>query len=99
MEADEEEEFKEILVEEEDVEIEVETQGMDPLTKLPAYVPPQKGKEKVPKDLYERKSSLQTSLVLNDIIFYGTHLGQVPVLKFDDWDLVDYEKFPHLETT
>ena len=36
----EEEEFKEILVEEEeDIEMEVETQGADPLTKFTTYVP------------------------------------------------------------
>lgn len=41
LEADEEEEdYEEILVEEEDEEMEEETQGADPLTKLPAYVPP-----------------------------------------------------------
>jgi len=39
LEADEEEEFEEILVEEEDVEMEVETHGADILTRLPAYVP------------------------------------------------------------
>jgi len=34
--------------------MEVETQGADPLTKFPAYVPLRKGKEKVPKDIHER---------------------------------------------
>ena len=59
LEANEEEYFEEILVEEEeDIEMEVETQGVDPLTRMPAYVPPQKGKARVPKDLDERKSSL-----------------------------------------
>jgi len=84
LEVDEEEEFEEILVEEEDVEMEVETQGVDPLTRLPAYVPPWKGKAKVPKDIYERKSSLQNPLLPNDIIFEGAYLGQVPILKFED---------------
>jgi len=58
LEADEDEGFEEILVEEEDVEMEVETQGVDPHTRLPAYVPPQKGKAKLPKDIDESKSSL-----------------------------------------
>jgi len=57
LEVDEEEEFEEIMVEEEDVEME-ETQGAYPLTRLPAYVPPWKGKAKVPKDIDESKSSL-----------------------------------------
>jgi len=63
------------LVEEEDVEMGVETQGADPLTRLPAYVPPLKCKAKVPKDIDERKSSLQTPLLPDDIIFEGAHLG------------------------
>lgn len=67
LEADEEEEFEEILVEEEDVEMEVDTQGVNPLTRLPAYVPPQKGKAKVPKDIDESKTSLQTPLLLTTL--------------------------------
>ena len=56
---DEEEDFQEVLVEEEqDIEMEVETQGVGPLTRLPAYVPSRKGKARVPKDLDESKSSL-----------------------------------------
>ena len=69
-----------------------------PPIKLPTYVPSQKGKAKVPKDLDETKSSLQTLLLPNNIIFEGTHMGQVPSLKFEDWALADHEKFPHLET-
>jgi len=68
LEADEEEEFEEILVEE-DVEMEVETLGADPLTKLPAYVPLQKGKAKVSKDIDESKSSLQTPLLPKENYF------------------------------
>jgi len=66
--------------------------------KLPAYVPPWKGKTKVPKDLDETKSSLQTPLLPNNIVFEGTHLGHVPTMKFKDWDLAIREKFPHLKT-
>jgi len=87
------------VVEEEDEKMEEETQGADPLTKLPMYVPSRKGKARVLKDLYESKSSLQTPLLPNDIIFGGGNLGWVPVLKFEDWDLTDHEKFPHLKTT
>ena len=83
-------------MDEEDVEMEVETQGADPITQLPEHVPPRKGKDKVPKDIDESKSSLQTPLLLENIVFEGPHLGQVPVLKFEDWDLTDHEKFSHL---
>ena len=98
LEADEEEEFKEILVEEEDVEMEVETQGVDPITWLPQYVPSCKGKAKVLKDIDERKSSLWTPVLPEDINFKGPHLGWVPMLKLKDWDLDDREKFPDLVT-
>lgn len=101
LETDEEgEDLEDLIIEEdEDEGMEVETEAAHPLTKLPAYVPPRKGKAKVPKDLDESKSSLQTPLLPNDIIFEGMHLGQVPNLKFEYWDLTDHEKFPHLETT
>lgn len=67
-------------------------------TKLPAYVPLWKGKTKVPKDLDDTKRSLQTSLLQDGIIFEGMHLGRVLSMKFEDWDLADHEKFPHLKT-
>jgi len=70
LEANEEDELEEILIEEEeDVEMDVDTWGTDPLTRLPTYVPPQKGKAKVPKDIDESKISLQTPLLLDNIIF------------------------------
>ena len=52
----------------------------------------------MPKDLNKSKSSLQTLFLLDDIIFEGRHLGRVPNLKFEDWDLTGHEKFHHLET-
>jgi len=52
----------------------------------------------VPKDLDESKSSLQTLLLLDDIIFAGEHLGWVLSLEFEDWDRMGHETFPHLET-
>ena len=47
-----------MLVGEEDVEMEVETHGVNTITQLPEYVPPCKGKAKVLKDKDESKSSL-----------------------------------------
>ena len=82
----------------EDEDMEEDIQPTHSATKMPAYVPPQKGKIKVPKDLDETKSSLQTSLLLDNIVFEGTHVGRVPTMKFEDWDLADCKKFPHLET-
>ena len=55
---EEEEDLQELLiVEEEDESKEVDTQLVLSVNKLPTYVPPWKGKAKVPKDLDETKSS------------------------------------------
>ena len=83
---------------EDDEDMEEDIQPIHSVTKLLTYVPPRKGKTKVPMDLDETKSSLQTPLLLDDIVFEGTHLGRVPTMKFEDWDLTDHEKFPHHET-
>jgi len=86
-----------IIVEEEDEGMEDDIQPTHSTTKLPTYVPPWKGKTKVPKELDKTKSSHETLLLPDDIMFEGTHLGHVPNMKFEDWDLADHEKFPHLE--
>lgn len=65
-------------------------------TKLPTYVPLWKGKVKAAKDLEAMKSVLQTPLLPEDITFEGPPLGWVPTMKFNDWDLADSEKFPHM---
>jgi len=44
------------------------------------------------------KSALQTQLLPDSITFEGLPLGLVPTLKFEDWDLADSKKFPHLVT-
>jgi len=75
----------------EDVGIEVEevgTQGADPITQLLEYVPPCKPKSKVPKDIDESKTPLQTPLLWDEITFDGPRLAQVPILKLEDWYLV-----------
>jgi len=68
-------------------------------TKLPKYVPPRKGKAKVPKDMVTVKSALETPLLPYGILFEGLVLGCIPMIKFEDWDLVNSEKYPHLETS
>lgn len=80
---DEEEDLEDLIIEEgEDEGMEEETKAVHPPKNLLAYVPPWKGKGKVPKDFYERKRSLQTLLLLDNINFEGTRLGQVLNLKF-----------------
>ena len=49
--------------------MEVESQGEDPLTRLPTYVPQRKGKANMPEDIDQSKSSLQNLLLPDDIIF------------------------------
>jgi len=100
LETDEEvEDLEDIIIEEdEDEAMEEGTEGVVPLTKLPEYVPSWKGKVKVSKDLDERKRSLQTSLLLDDIIFEGMHLRRVPSLKFEDLDLANHDKLAYLVT-
>jgi len=83
----EEEDIEDIRMDNEDVGVdveEVETQGADPITRLSEHVPPQKPKTKVPKDIHEIKTPLQTPLLLDEISFDGPHLARVPLLKLED---------------
>jgi len=73
-----------IATTEEEEDVEEDIQPLCSVVKLLAYVPLQKGKTKVPKYLDAIKSSLQTPLLLDGIIFEGSHLGRVPTTKFED---------------
>lgn len=96
---EEEEDLEDLIIEEdEDEGMEEETELAHPPIKFLTYIRPRKGKDKVPKYVDERKSSLQTAVLPDNLIFEGTHLGRVPSLKFEYWDLAIDEKFPHLQT-
>lgn len=102
IEIDEEEKDLQALVvatEEEEEDVQEYVQQSHSAVKFPAYVPLQKGKSKLPKDLDATNSSLETPLLPGGIVIEGLHLGRVPTMKFEDWDLAGSEKFPHLETT
>ena len=45
------------------------------MKKLPPYIPPWKGKAKIPKDLEATRSAPQTPLLPDDIRFEGPPLG------------------------
>ena len=75
----------------------IDTEEVDPISKLSVYIPLHKGKLKVPKDLDVGKFLLNTPLLPENITFEGSHLARIPHLKLEDWDLVDHERFPHLE--
>lgn len=76
--------------------MDVEERG--PITRLPKYIPPRKGKAKVPKDPDNAKFTDSTLLLPEKVPFEGALLGHIPALKMEDWDLVDNEKFLHLAT-
>ena len=95
------EDNEDILMDVTDVAVkveEVETQGVDPITRLLEYVPLCEPKTKVSRDINESKTPLQTPLLLAKIVFDRLCLARVPLLKLEDWDLADNEKFPHLAT-
>lgn len=69
---------------------------MYPITRLQEYVPSRKPKTKVQKDIDESKTPLQTPLLPDEIFFNGRCLARVILLKLEDWDLVNHERFPHL---
>jgi len=63
---------------------------------LPEYVPLRKPKSKVPKDIDESKTPIQTPLPPDEITFDAPRLARVLIFKLEDWDMVDHEKFPAL---
>lgn len=97
---DEEEDLQDFVEEiEPDEEMEEDIQPVRTTAKLPKYVPPRRGKAKVPKGMDAIKSTLETPLLQDVILFEGSILGRVPTMIFEDWYLADIEKFPHLETS
>lgn len=74
----------------------IDTVGVEPISKLPNYIPPCKGKVKVPEEPGVGKFLLNMPLLLEGINFEGPCLARIPHLKLEDWDLADHERFPHL---
>jgi len=67
-------------MDDEDVGMEIEevkAKGGDRITLLSEYVPPRKLNSKVPKDIDESKTPLQTPLLLDEITFDGPRLAWV----------------------
>lgn len=84
------EDVEEIHMDAEEIDMgaeDIDVEGSNPISKLPEYIPPRRGKLKVPKDIDESKDTLHTPLLQDKIIFEGPHLGHVPHLKLEDWDL------------
>lgn len=76
----------------------IDTKGMDPISKLLDYTPPRKGKVNITKDPNIEKFLIHTPLLPKSITFEGLRLARVPHLKMEDIDFADHERFPHLVT-
>lgn len=76
----------------------IDIEGVDPISKIPEYIPPCRGKVKIQKDPDEGKFMLNTPLLPENIAFKGPCLVHIRHLKLEDWDLADTERFPYLAT-
>jgi len=76
----------------------VEVEVFDLIIEFCEYVPPCRGKAKVPKNIEKSKVTLYTPLLSDKISFEGPRLAQILMLKLEDWDLTNTEQFPHLVT-
>lgn len=86
----EEEEFQGI----EDFHVE----GVDHMLRLPNYIPPWKGKNKVTKDPDIGKFLVSTTLLPEQVVFEGPRLAGILLLKMEDWYLAGHTNYPHLKT-
>lgn len=64
----------------------------------PKYVPPSKGKAKVPSNLDDVDSILIIPSLPKGFPLESMTIGPISIMKFEYWDLADTEKFPHLVT-
>jgi len=49
----------------------IDAKGVEPMTRLPKYIPPRKGKEKVMKDTDTRKFTVSMPLLPEQVPFEG----------------------------
>jgi len=59
-------------------------------------VSPRKGKVKVPANLDEVDTILFTPSLPKAVPKEGSMVNHISTMKFEDWDLADTAKFPHL---
>jgi len=62
---------------------------VEPISRLPLYLPPRKPMSKVKKDLNPIKYEVFTLPLLEDVPIEGELLAWVLQLKMEDWDLND----------
>lgn len=73
-------------------------EGVEPFSILAKYVTLWKRKTKVTKNPNSGKFRISTPLLQDQVTFEGPKLAHMPMLKLEDWDIVDQEKFPHMVT-
>lgn len=83
-------EIPEFIMEEDVVE------DLDPLLLLPTYVAPHKSSLKVPKDMNNVWSYINSSLIPKYVSFEGDMFAKNPLLEMEDWDFADQDKFLEL---
>jgi len=57
--------------------------------RCPKYVPPRKGKDKVPTNLDDIDNIITTSSLPKGVLIESTMIGRIAMMKFEDWDLAD----------
>lgn len=62
----------------------------------PKYVPPSKETKKVPANLDEFNDIITTPSLPKAILVENIVVGRVATFKFEDYDLANRTKFPHL---
>lgn len=75
----------------------INVEDIDPISRLPAYMPPQKSTSKVTKGPNAVKYNVFTLLLPEDIPIEGELLAWIPSLKMEDWDLNDHGKYPQFD--
>lgn len=66
------------------------------MSAMPKYVTPSKAKVEIPKNLDEFDTIIITQYFPKAVPAENSVVGCVATMKFEDWDLADIEKFPHL---
>lgn len=86
--------------EESPMRIEEDISEEDPIQPMrqPKYMPPSKRTNEVPTNLDEFSIIITTPSLTKDVPVENSVVGHVATMKFDNCDLADRTKFPHLAT-
>lgn len=76
----------------------IDAKVLEPMTRLPKYISPQKGKAKVTEDPNTKNFTISMPLLPEQDPFKGLQLTRIPLIKMEDLDLAYDSNFPHLAT-